>query len=486
VNRLFDEMVTRPLRAFVSAAEMLGRTGDGAQGVDGMFSRFAHTLSSPSPGARAAGEGTRVYAPRGSGARAEATSEAAAFTDEDRLILDQVDGVLSDGRALRRWWDMKFPDGFARRFELERVFNRPDSSFGFYDEIRLDRGVLPLMGNYQEMFYDRTRTPASLNRESAAWLRDQLREFVLRYFMRVSAFRQPEAYVESNRRRLPRALSGLSWCNEPDILRQGFGFTQHFYKLRGTGEVGKFPAGSESAIIDLRELGVKYEWVVVKVRIFDFAFVFRPFGPDGPSLTVPLAEESYLVLSRDFILNEDDPAPETLGQYGTGYAFIRDPGRGLIAYGPGQFDAAIELIDFEVSARGEVRVKMAFVVNRPERIANVSLNPLDWGLRLADLFSAGAASRVFAPVKGALERIPPELDSFDPVYGFVWLANALSGDQAAEQLCISREQLEKDFLAQHFTQHYTTLVGSLLTWRQIPDWLDTAALPEWVVAGRSS
>jgi hypothetical protein len=77
-------------------------------------------------------------------------------------------------------------------------------------------------------------------------------------------------------------------------------------------------------------------------------------------------------------------------------------------------------------------------------------------------------------------------NSFDPVYSFVSLANTLTANQAAQTLCISREQLNKDFLAQHFMQHYVTIVGSLLTWRQIPDWLDRAALPEWVITGRSS
>jgi hypothetical protein len=487
MNRLFDEMVTRPLRTFISVTEMLARGGEVTQGVDGMLSRLAHTLSSPSPRASAAGDELSGGVKRGGADESwNAGAAPVAFTDDDRLILERVEGALANGRALKRWWDLKYPNGFARRFELERVFNRPDSSFGFFDEIRLDGGVMPLMGNFQDMFYDQTRTPSNLNREASVWMRDQLREFVLRYFMRVSSFRQPEVYVESDGLRLPNYLRGLSWCNEPDVLRQGFGFRQHFYKLRATGEVGKFPPGSESAIVDMREIGRKYEWVVVKVRIFDFAVTFKPFGSGGPELTLPLNEESYLVLSRDFILEENDPSPDILGRYGIGYSFIRDPAQGLIAYGPGQFDAAIELINFEVSARGEVRVSMPFVVNRPDRIANVSLNPFDWSFRLADLFSFGAASRLFAPVKDALARIPPEADSFDPVYGFVSLANALSGGQAAQQLCISREQLEKDFLAQHFSQHYATLVGSLLTWRQIPNWLDTAALPEWVVTGRSS
>jgi hypothetical protein len=129
---------------------------------------------------------------------------------------------------------------------------------------------------------------------------------------------------------------------------------------------------------------------------------------------------------------------------------------------------------------------MIFIANRPERIASVSLNPIDWSFRLADLFSLGITSRVLAPIRNRLEQIPTTVDSFDPVYGFVGLVNGLSANQAAKQLCISRQQLEKDFLAQHFTQHYATIVGSLLTWRQIPDWLDGASLPEWIVTGKSS
>ena len=52
-------------------------------------------------------------------------------------------------------------------------------------------------------------------------------------------------------------------------------------------------------------------------------------------------------------------------------------------------------------------------------------------------------------------------------------------------LCISTETLEKLFLMQHFKQHYQTIVGSMLTWRQIPNWLDTPSLPSWVISGLS-
>ena len=108
-----------------------------------------------------------------------------------------------------------------------------------------------------------------------------------------------------------------------------------------------------------------------------------------------------------------------------GYAFIRDSGEGLIGYGPGQFKAAIEIINFEVSNQGGIYVSMIFVANRPERIANVSVNPVDWSFRLADLFSFGMTSKLFAPLKSTLERVQSASPSFDPVYGFVSLGQRL-------------------------------------------------------------
>jgi len=484
MRQLLDEIVGRPLDALRSVVEMLGQDVEDGPRIDGIFSRFAHALSRPRLcGNTAESELTPDPAKEGFMSNEPSNTE---LTNEDRLILDRVSRALADGQALKRWWDQKYPEGFAEKFDLERNFNRSSDSFGFFDQVELATGVLPVMGNYQEMFYDQPRTPANLNRQAAEWMRDQIREFALHYFMRVSAFRQPEVYVQSGRPALPGYLEPLSWCPRPDVLRQGFGFKQVLYKVRDSGEIGKFSEQDETAIVDLRELGRRYEWIVVKVRIFDFSFKFQPFGTNGPELSVPLTEESYLVLSRDFILNEDDPSPASLGRYGLGYAFIRDPTEGVIAYGPGQFRTAIEIINFDVSRDGRVRVSMIFVADRPERIANVSLNPVDWSFRLADFFSLGATSRLLAPFKNTLKRIPTSVDSFDPVYSFISLINSLTANQAGQQLCISREQLEKDFLAQHFIQHYATIVGSLLTWRQIPNWLDTAALPEWVVTGKSS
>jgi hypothetical protein len=169
-----------------------------------------------------------------------------------------------------------------------------------------------------------------------------------------------------------------------------------------------------------------------------------------------------------------------------GYAFIKSPARELLAYGPGQFNAALELIQFQVLESGAANVRMLFLANRPEGIVNLSLNPVRWGFRLADLFSLGMMSRWLGPEQAMLESLPFSQISFDPVYTYVAAMNLLSAGYAGRQLCISKTQLDKSFLLQHFMQHYKTIVGSLLTWRQIPDWLDREALPEWVITGRSS
>jgi len=407
----------------------------------------------------------------------------AALIDQDPALLSNVASSLADGRRIKKWWEQTdATDSYAEKFELMREFNRPDSSFGFFDQVPLGGGSLPVMGLVQDMSYDQPKSPAI-----KAW-RDGIREFVLTYFMRVSDFRPPEAYVEPGRRSLSPYFSALSWCPEKEARREGFGYSQLYYKLRDTNQVGEFPTEERFAIVDLREIGQKYEWIVVKIRLFDLNLTFKPLGAEFPYFVLPLREETPVILSRDFILNEDEPHEEgVLGKYGFGYALLKAPAdRDVLAYGPGKFDAGFQLINFRVLEDGATRVRMVFVVNRPKQILNLPLDPVNWSFTLADLMSLGLTSRVFAPMKNVLDQWPLRIGGFDPLTTFVLMANLLSGGLAAEQLCISKERLEREMLVQHFMQHYDMIVGSLLTWRQIPNWLNKAGLPEWVITGISS
>jgi len=408
------------------------------------------------------------------------------LNNDDLAVIETVEGFLRDGLALKQWWThADATNSYAQRVPLDREFNRPAGAYGFFDQVQLQGGPLPIMGNVQDMFYDQPKSPAVSRAATAEWMRDQIREFVLHYFMRISAFREPEAFVPEQLMAPPAYLQRFSWCAQEDILRRGFGFRQLYYKLKATGEVGKFPTRERPAIIDLREIGTKYEWIVLRVRIFDFNFTFKPFGPGGPAVVVPLNEHSNLIMSSEFIEDEQNPEPGLLGRYGLGYAFVRELTPSLTAYGPGEFRAAIETFRFDVLESGQVRVRMVFVADRPQRVANIPIDPVNWSFSLADLFSFGLASRLLSPVKNMLDKIPTNVTTVDPVFPTISLVNALTSNQAAETLCISRETLEVEFLVKHFMQHYETLVGSLLTWRQVPDWLDSAAIPEWIAAGRS-
>jgi len=202
-------------------------------------------------------------------------------------------------------------------------------------------------------------------------------------------------------------------------------------------------------------------------------------------LVFALNEESNLIVHEDFINDKERPLPGVLGDFGIGYSFIKNPTPGPFGYGPGEFDAALELINFRVYETGYVSVRMIFVSNRPRQVTNVVVDPVRWGFGFADLFSFGLASRLFAPARDVLDQFPLQF-TFDPVLAYVNAANALSGNYAARNLCISLEQLEKNFLVQHFRQHYETVLGSLATWRRFPDWLDEKTLPAWVISGVGS
>ena len=159
---------------------------------------------------------------------------------------------------------------------------------------------------------------------------------------------------------------------------------------------------------------------------------------------------------------------------------------GPLAFGPGQFRASFQLIHFRVLASGEIHLDLVFVVNRPEQVLRVAFAPFDWGLRLANLFTLGLAGPFLTPLRWAAGRWPLRLGTFDPVGGFVSLANLATGGAAARDYCISWEQLERQFLVQHFMQHYQMVTSSLLTWRQYADWLDRAALPGEVIRGEAT
>lgn len=406
-----------------------------------------------------------------------------ALSERDLVVIRDVERALGDGIQLKDWWERKEAGGrYAREFELVRTHNRARRVTGFFDEAQLNGRPFPLVGLVQEMLFDHQK------QAGAEKVREELREFVLHYFMRVSSFLRPAATVGRNQYSkgdVARPLQPLSLCPERTDPQGGFGYTQLYYKLRESGFVGKFPAHLRPRVVDLRRVYDIYEWVVLQVNIFNFNLTYTPFADQSFTLSAPLQEEIYIAVSREFVKDQADPEPGLLGRYGLGYALLRPaPRETIFAYGPGEFKAGFQLIDFEIHRSGASYVRMAFVSNRPEQVLRINLNPVSWGFGVADLLSFGLASRLFGPVRDALESLAPSVNNFDPVTTYIALANFLTGGLAGDQLCASLETLEQNpMLLTHFMEHYNLIAGALMTWRSVPNWLDARAVPAAVREG---
>lgn len=404
-------------------------------------------------------------------------SDRTELTDQDRDLLNGVDRAVADGLALQRWWEQTNANSsYAKRFPVAREFNESEDSFAFFDEVPLDGQVVPVMGTADKMLYDRQREKPNEK------LREQFREFILHYFMRVSSYHPPTAIVETGAAKhsdVHSFFQPLSWCPTSSYSRAGFGYSQHYFKLRDSGRVGKFRERDWYTVVDLREVGRTFDWIIVKVQVFDFSLAFRPFGPGSFAIGLPQAEEFYLIITPELVVCQDNPTPEVLGRYGFGYAILkREKHRSMFARNAEIFRIGFQVLNFELDHEGQSSVQQVMVTNRPKRILDMDLNPVALGFGLADLMSLGFASRFFSSVSGVLEKVSPRIGSFDPVTTYISLANGLSAGISEEQLCISIETLEKEMLLQTFLQHYDLIVGSIVTWRQTKNWLDPADLPE--------
>lgn len=410
----------------------------------------------------------------------------AGMTEQELIVTRDVERALADGLKLRQWWEkVEATNSYEKQFELVRTHNKADRGIGFMDEASLNGKAFPLMGVLQEMPFD---NPKQASPEA---LRDEFRQFILHYFLRVSSFQVPDFYVGEGALKhsdVRPFIQPFSFCPESTDARAGFGFSQLYYKLKGSGFIGKFGKKDEYRIIDLRQIGDKYEWIVVKTHVFDFNISFSPFGPSAFTINIPLNEETYLAISQDFITNRDNPTPDLLGQYGVGYVLLKPaPHESIFAYGPGYFTAGFQLIDFDISKSGQTRSRMVFVANRPEQVLSIDMNPVKLSFGLADLMSFGLTSRIFGPLKNILERFSPVLNKVDPVGAYMWIANLLTANLASEQLCSSLETLEVNpMLLTHYMEHYRLVVGALMTWRRVQNWLERDDVPENIIKGIGS
>jgi hypothetical protein len=407
------------------------------------------------------------------------STSAPVSSDQDAWILRDVDRALADGFRLLHWWERKDAGrSYKTSFSFLRDLTPPDRAIGFFDRAEISSGPIGVMGLAHEMLFDQPKAG------SPETYRAQIREFVLHYFLRVAEITPPQASRALGIGPGTGFLLNLLHMGPPRMdVRGGFRYTQLYYKEAATGRIGAFPMGRRNAIVDLREIGPKYEWIVLRARPFDYELDVAPVGAAGPRLVLPLPDSPTIAINRQLIIDEDNPEPGILGRYGFAYALLDDPEpRGAQVYGPAQYKACFQRIHFEVLSSGESRVHLSFTGNMPDKILDVKVDPIGLFLSSSDLLSFGLSSRLLQPVQGLLSK-RFTFGSFDPLLGFISLANIATAGLASKALDISKQQLFRDILAKHFQIYYQLILDSLLAYRQVSDWRDPTHLPEWAREG---
>jgi hypothetical protein len=394
------------------------------------------------------------------------------LTAAERSLLEDIPSSLAAGLDLLAWWrDVDESDCFEERFPLIRNFNRPTSGFGFFDTAPVAGRSIPIMGATQDMLFDRTDSTEPAAVENA---RQQFKEFVLHYMLRSSSYLQPRAWTTTPGQLYSHAVP-FSPCVSGDESRAGFGYSQLYFKLRDDFRIGKFSERQSPTIVDLREVQSYYDWLLLSVRILNFNLSYAPGGSALPSVSVPLREDSRVILAPQFLTVDETERADRIAEYGFGYALLNEQSESsVLAYGPGRFQAGFQLIQFRLLSDGQTFVRTVFVANRPDRIVNPGalFSELTHPAEQNDRYGSTA-------VRAAAAAVLP-----DPVLGGIWAANLISNGEASESWCISLSNLLKGMLVQHFQQHYQMITGALLTWRQVLDWRNESTIPEWIKFGK--
>lgn len=413
--------------------------------------------------------------------------EVLPLTAEDQKILKNVDQAYRHGRELKDWWDeMEARDAFTDKFQLLKEFDRPlDSNFGYVEDAKIGGRRRGVMGEMQSLFYDRPKEPSNraAEKQAAAWFNEQVREFALRYFIRITSSRETERCPQKG-----HPAPGMGWLSQcpGDLnLRKDIGFYQLFYK-RKDGRVGRFADAEQAAFVDAREIGTRYDWILAKARLFDFQLTFFPLGRDAPPLVIiDNKEHLYALFTPYFVIDDPKPADkDLLGEYGLGFAIVPPPpSTDLFTIGPQVFTMGFNYFKFQVYKDGRVQVKIVFCCNQLDGIFPLPASPVEWGLGFAHLATGGLSSKLLKPLQGALGKLPLSKKTVDPYFSTIDALNSVTGDALERDYCISKTDVFKYILSKHGTVFDQLIGDSVRVWRQIPDWTDASALPAWVVHG---
>jgi hypothetical protein len=418
-------------------------------------------------------------------------------TEAEQYVLDHVPQAYKDGLELKAWYERKAATGsFDDKFDLVRETNIPAHDYGYLDTARIGGKDVKVFGDVQEQFFDQPKELAAGGKVPAGWS-EQLREFVLKYFLHVSSAHQIEPVPQRTGAASHPPLAFLSACLKDRHDRGGIGFYQLAYKKKDGGKVGWFSEAEQFDFVDLTELGTKYDWVLAKARLYQFSLTIYPVGPLFPFTFADPYEHVYVLFMPEFVVDEPRVGgkrtvvdPETgdehkvLAEYGFGFSLVQNlSSYAPVTIGPQIFDLGMQYFRFRLLEDGRISSKMVFCANQLTYLFRLNANPLVWPLRAAEALSLKLAPGLTKPLQGLIDALPLSDVWIDVVFDAVRALDVLTLGEAAKRYCISVEQIQKDVLIKHDMVFYGMIADTLRIWRQVRDWTDAAAIPAWVRFG---
>ena len=259
-------------------------------------------------------------------------------------MIERTEEAIRDGLQLQQWCRNELTRLSHFPLDLKKTFRLPNHAKGFFGSLEIEGRGTSVMGCMQEVDFGPVGSadPAG-----------DLREFVMGHF-----------------------LKRANWLYD-DGYPGGFTLEQNLYKTPA-GHYGRHTGEACAGAPDWRDLGARFEWVLMTVQIHDFVMDFGPFRKR-------FREAACVAAHPGFIQVLENPSDDYALEVSIGYPFVRHaPIQNFFGFGPGKFGAAIKLYSFLLAKTGHLKVRMIFAA--APRCQKV----FDFGKRWPDPFYGGA------------------------------------------------------------------------------------------------
>lgn len=284
-------------------------------------------------------------------------AEDVSFSSQNKLLVDTAERAVRTGRELFSWWKAREAAGDLRKFSLLSKEQPSVGMLGFYDEIELGGKKTSVMGCLQRARFKRGQT---ITTEAEA-----MEAFCMTRFMRVCR------------------------TKHPDGLAGGFGYRGVLHKLRDSGEYGPIEEVAEGPILDLGEIGKRYEWALLRIDIYDFYRSLPGMGKFAKFISKFMREAMYVAVHQDYFSGAQSPVEGAVAEYRFGYTVLPynlEPT--ILGYGPGRLSAAVKQFRFILLENGDLEIQINFVASPRSQKILFLFGGFDPGYRLVRLLNA--------------------------------------------------------------------------------------------------